>query len=103
MAQDAPGVPDISAARQPRPDGAAVPAPSPPTTGDVRGGAIPERPAPGPGRAPGPLARVPAVAAVVLGIASALSAVTALIPALRHALAPVQEPLDLLLINASPR
>ena len=65
------------------------------------GGAVPERPL-APARRTGPLAAVPRIAALVLATVSAVSALTALSTGVRRALAPVQVPFDLLLVNAAP-
>ena len=45
---------------------------------------------------------VPRITALVLATVSAVSALTALSTGLRRALAPVQVPFDLLLVNAAP-
>src|SRR5215212_10136177 len=65
------------------------------------GGAVPERPL-APAHRTGRLGAVPRIAALVLATVSAISALTALSPGLRQALAPVQVPFDLLLVNAAP-
>ncbi len=62
---------------------------------------MPERPL-APARRTGPLAAVPRIAALVLATVSAVSALTALSTGVRQALAPLQVPFDLLLVNAAP-
>src|SRR5919199_2127583 len=74
------------------------------TRGDqaTPGGAVPERPSRPPARTTGLLSRVPRIASLVLTVAAVVSAATALSGALHHALAPVQDVLQLLLISAEP-
>ena len=65
-------------------------------------GALPERPLTVPARTSGRLSRVPDITSVVLAVVAAVSGLTAVSTGLRNLLAPLQVPLDLLLVNASP-